>query len=154
MNLQDPRTVVILLALSAAGLVWLLIGLKRLYSFLALKQGYPNEEQIERYLLPLIRRVIVAVYELSEHALERFGRALESADKREMARLLYDLLPDEVAVGPARWRWKKAVSLDEFAVFVQREFDRLIAWYREAEGRLLEELRPVILLASVPQGDG
>lgn len=148
--LQQLWFQVLLFALSVAGLLALLYGLLQLAKGLKLwlelrrKEGRPAEA-IEQLLMPLLHQAIFAVYEMSEHALDIFGKKMESADKQELARVTYSQLENvkiEVPGLPISVRLGDVISQEQWATFVQSAFDRLMAWYREAKQGILDELQP------------
>lgn len=141
--LNQPAFVVAVYVVAVVGLLTILYGLIQLFNFLKLKQGYASEGQIEKLLMPWLHQCIFSVHEMSEHALELFGRALEVSDKREIARLTYDFLKDiEIGIPglPLSVRLGDVVSPEQWAGFVQNAFDQLKTWYDQASQGLLDGL--------------
>jgi len=159
-NQLTPLQMVIAFVLAVVGAGAVLYSLTRLYRFLLLKNGYAGEDEIEVVLMPVLYKTIYGIFEFETHALTLFQRALKTTDKKEMARITYNLvkeltvkvpgLPISVVVG-------NLVTEKQWAVFVQSAFDKLYAWYASAKDGLLDEFRkelPDLMMAQEAIAEG
>lgn len=130
--------------LAVAGLGAVLYGLIRLAQYITLRGGFADK-RLEAVLMPLLHQAIATVYELETHAFELINRALEVADKKEIARLTYDML-DDVSVGipglPFTVRLGSLVTEEKWERFVKSSFFTMQAWTRRATSGILRELDP------------
>lgn len=159
-NLATQIGVVAFAFLSLLAALYLLIYEVR--PWLRRRMGYWHEEEIEAILTPLLDRVIVAIFNVSEHSADTLGRALEAVDKKYLARISYaliiDLLPPMLPVEV----FKALVPQEKWIEFVSRRYDELIEWYRFVADDLISRLRrannndlgPITILSGdMPEGD-
>lgn len=135
----------IIVAFGALGVFSLLLYalLYHARPWLRKKQGYWHEDEIEKVLLPILDRVIVAIFNLSEHSYETIGEFLDGADKKELARLSYPLVLDLVAKTPLPLPiFMALVSEEDWCGYMQKRYDELVGWYRMAGEGLLKALKP------------
>ena len=141
----DLWQVVAIVAGAVAALSGLLIGAKKLYLFLRLKNGYANEEEIEAVLLPFLYQAMWNVFELETHALDWFGNLLESADKIAIANHFYDLFKDVEVPIISKWlkiRLGDLVSASQWAAFVQNAYQFMHKEFVNAKDGLLKIVSP------------
>ena len=124
------------------------LGSAHLYRWLkAKRQGYPGEEVIEAALLPIIQYGIMAAYRLSEGVMDELGARLRGADKAEIARFVYELIPDVVLIGkiavPLSWI-KTVIPEAKFAELVQRVFDELVEFMETNGGKFEDKLKELL----------
>src|SRR5512138_1352901 len=98
-----------------AALTWVYPVLKRK------KQGYYLEDEIEAALLPVVHQAICAAFKISEASARKGGQLLDGLEKKEIANMLYDLLPERVGSIPVG-QIKKLVSREQFAALVERAY--------------------------------
>ncbi len=82
------------------------------------KQGCYLEDEIEAALLPIAYQAICAAFKISEASARKGGELLDGLEKKEMANMLYDVLPDSIGGIPVG-EIKKLVSKEQFAEFVE-----------------------------------
>ncbi len=142
--LQSPTGLLAGMVLAVVGSLTLLyVLIKKFVPWFRKEQGYWKETEIEAILLPILDKVIVAVFNISEHSLETTARVLESADKQELARLSYPLILELVAKTPLPVSvFTKFVTEERWCQEVKERYDYLISWYRLSGEKLLEALRP------------
>jgi hypothetical protein len=111
------------------------------------RQGYPGEDAIEEALLPIVRYGIMAAYRLSENVMDELGARLQGTDKAEIARFVYELIPDTIDVGgiavPLSWV-KTIIPEAKFAGLVQRAFDELVEFMETNSGKFEDKLRELL----------
>ena len=140
---MDPTGLLVGLSVVIGSLVLLYVLIKKLVPWFRHEQGYWKEAEIEAILLPILDKVIVAVFNISEHSLATTARVLESADKLELARLSYPLILELVAKTPLPVSvFVKIVTEERWCQEVQERYDYLISWYRLSGEKLLEALKP------------
>lgn len=143
-----PAQLATVYILATAGLGALLYGLIRLAQYIALRGGFADK-RLEAVLMPLLHQAIMTVYELETHAFGLINRALEVADKKEIARITYGMLKD-VSVGipglPFSIQLGKLVSEEKWERFVKSSFDTMQAWTKKATSGLLKGLEPPSLV--------
>ncbi len=140
MNPAITVLVSILAALAASGAV-VALGAWALPKLRNEVQGYPLEVQIEAALLPLAFEGICAAYRVSEMSMDELGERLRGADKKRIADLLYDMLPDTVGGFPLVVI-KAMVSRERFGEIVEAafaQFDRRFIEHRARYEQLFEE---------------
>lgn len=141
--LQSPTGLVVLVFGTILALVALVQGGNKLYRWLkVVRQGYPYEDEIEDALLPFLYQSLMAAYKASESLMDAVGERLHGADKAMVARLVYVMLPDEVLLLGASWQWKKHVSKDKFANYLQKYFDGFIDLWDVAQEGILKAILP------------
>lgn len=99
------------------------------------RQGYPYEARVEAALLPWVYRAIMAAYKASEYALDEFGRRLHGADKAQLARTVYELLPERIEVAGAIVPVKAVIGQAEFERMIADAFDGFLVFYDENCGQ-------------------
>lgn len=109
-----------------------------LYNWLeAKKQGYPLEERIENALLPYLHGIIVGAFEESQAELEDIEDTIENVDKEELAKKLYDLLPDEIA-GFSVQIIQSIFTVEQFTDMFLRVYKEVKTYYVAKKGTFLE----------------
>jgi hypothetical protein len=84
----------------AVALLFILVGLVGLIRELRTKaRGDPSKEEIEAELQPWIHKAIWFAYKQSERVLDAGQERLHGLDKRKLATLVYDTIPDQLIVG-------------------------------------------------------
>jgi hypothetical protein len=84
----------------AVALVFIVVGLVGLIRERRTKvRGDPTEQEIEAALQPWIQKAIWFAYKQSERLLDAGQERLHGLDKRKLATLIYDTIPDQVIVG-------------------------------------------------------
>lgn len=131
--------------LAVAGLTAILYAMTRLAQYITMRGGFADE-RLEALLMPLLHQAITTVYEMETHAFEFIDRAMEVADKREIARLTYGLLVD-VTVSipglPLDVRLGALVTEEKWSKFVDSSFETMRDWTKWATKGLLRELAPL-----------
>ena len=126
----DLNLMAVLIAFAVI-LIGLILGIK-VYEFLRKeKQGYPYEDEIEDMILPLIYQAIFVGFKTSEEMLDRFGETLCGADKKRIAVLIYNLIPDVILVRGIPIEVKKLISEEQFSIFIQKVYDEMIAFFMD-----------------------
>lgn len=82
----------------------------------------PGIEKYEEFLKPFVFQAIISAYKLSEQALDETGKRIEGLDKKEVAKLVYDMLPDEIAGIPVQ-QIKLFIGQAGFERMIQSLFD-------------------------------
>ena len=111
------------------------VGLAKLVQWLLSgEQGYPGEAEIEAALLPFVVQAIIGAYKVSEGAVDQFKERLRGVDKADIARRVYELLPDTINIGkfvvPTGWV-KQVVPEERFAELIQSAFDEGLGLFDE-----------------------
>ena len=101
------------------------------------KQGYPLEEEIEALLLPHIFHAISSAYRVSEKAVDELRMRLRGADKANIAKEVYDLLPDKIG-GFDVSLIKDLISEEKFAGLIQTAFENFDEFFVEHQTRFDE----------------
>ena len=141
--LQSPAGLVALVVGAILALVALVQAGTKLYQWLKVnEQGYPHEDVIEEALLPYLYEAIMVAYRGSEHLMDAASERLHGADKAAIAQLVYDFLPDTVALVGVSWHWKKFVSRDEFADKLEARFVRFADLWDQAQEGILKAILP------------
>jgi len=126
---------------AAIGVIVIILGvlsLTRIYSYLKnTKQGYPNEEEIEEVLLPIVYNAILSAYRVSEWTLDKFGEQLNGVDKKAIADSLYRILPAVIVINGVCVPVKQAISEKQFSKLVQSTFDTFVSFYNTNEDLLM-----------------
>lgn len=133
MNPEIVVLVSILAALAASGAV-VALGVWALPKLRNEVQGYPLEVQIEAALLPLAFEGICAAYRVSEMSMDELGERLRGADKKRIADLLYDMLPDTIGGFPLVVI-KAMVSRERFGEIVEAAFAQFDRRFIEHQAR-------------------
>jgi len=155
MNPEIVVLVSILAALAASGAV-VALGVWALPKLRNEVQGYPLEVQIEAALLPLAFEGICAAYRVSEMSMDELGERLRGADKKRIADLLYDMLPDSVGGFPLMVI-KSMVSRERFGEIVEAafaQFDRRFIEHRARYEQLFEEWKRDMQREREGEGEG
>lgn len=118
-------------------MVVFLLGYLAYNFFSTKKQGYPLEERIENALLPYLHGIIVGAFEESQSELEDIEDAIENVDKEELARKLYDLLPDEIA-GFSTQIIQSIFTVEQFTDMFLRVYKEVKIYYVAKKGTFLE----------------
>ena len=111
------------------------------------KQGYPNEDEIEAAVLPLIYKAIMAAYKMSERIIDSGQERLRGLDKKLIADALYDMMPASIL-----WRgmnistgWiKSLVPRAVFQAWVQKAFNDFLEWFDAVQEAYGDELLDLI----------
>lgn len=107
------------------------------------RQGYPYEDEIEEALLPFLYQALMAAYKASESLMDAVGERLHGVDKMMVARLVYQMLPDDgVLIGGASWQWKRFVGEEKFARWMQERFDEFANLWDLAQEGVLRAVLP------------
>ncbi len=134
---MSPYRELLIMAISTAAGGTLVAALAWVYPVLRRKkQGYYLEDEIEAALLPVVYQAICAAFKLSEASAQKGGELLDGLEKKEVANMLYDVLPERIGSIPVG-QIKKLVSKEQFATFVERayqDFDfRYHSWLDELD---------------------
>jgi hypothetical protein len=147
---MEPISILIAALVVLIVLVAVAVGLVLFAKWLLTKeQGYPNELAIEAALKPYLLQAIALAYKGSEQVMDEVGHRLHEFNKKALADLAYDLLPDDVLVpvgGGAVVALpvgivKQLVSREKWSQLVQDAFDTFVTWYEgvhEDVGDLLD----------------
>jgi hypothetical protein len=114
------------------------------------EQDYPNELAIEAALKPYLLRAIALAYKGSEQVMDEVGHRLHEFNKKALADLAYDLLPDDVLVPVGGGAVvavpvgivKQLVTREKWGELVQGAFDGFANWYEDVHediGDLLDD---------------
>ena len=126
----------------AVGIIAVLLGiviLVRGYSFLKhSEQNYPNEQEIEALILPIVYKAIFSAYKTSEWALSEFGAQLEGIDKKAVADSLYSALPGVIIWQGITIPVKQIINQKQFSNLVQSTFDEFMQFYQYNEQQFIE----------------
>ena len=131
------QTIILLVFSMLIGALGLVTGYF-LYPWLKDKrQGYPNEAEIEAALLPWLYEAICSAFETSELAVDELGKRMHDLDKKAVADIVYDLLPDRIG-GLSTTVIKTIIPRERFRVLVQDAYDHFSAFYNAHERRFEE----------------
>ncbi len=99
------------------------------------KQGYYLEDEIEEALLPIAYQAICAAFKISEASARKGGQLLDGLEKKELANMLYEVLPESIGGVPVG-QIKKLVSKEQFAEFVEGAYQDFDERYHSWLGQL------------------
>ena len=129
-------------------LEWYQIAVGAIVAFLALLgalwglRSLYIAKWLPRQLRPYLYLAMMAAYKASESLHDSIGERLHGADKKRLAEIAYDLLPDTISLFGMQWQWKRYVSKEMFATAMQRQFDQFADWWDEAGKYVLDYFKP------------
>jgi len=149
LDLGNP---IVLLVLSVLAIGLLLLGANWLKK--------TAEAQVRRGAHPAIINALVnGVYQAEKAAADLFASTqvmLEGVDKKRLATLLYDELPDTVKIGPFALPVKALLTEEAFGDLVQKTYDMLVDGYdyiyRQAVNEHLSDERKVVEILPARRG--
>jgi hypothetical protein len=115
-----------ILILAFVGLIWL------------------NRLAISKGTHPVIRQfitsAIIQAYKLSDAVFDATDERLHSVQKREVALVVYDLLPDTFTILGFSFSWKKWMTREAFAAKISELYDEFTESFRALKVTVMDKM--------------